>query len=256
MNDFATRNGRDRNVGHSLDSKLSGRHTHNQAKGVNWVNWWFRSDGEVVSTLSGVVVNDKQQTDVGVVSVCIDADADGFDATVDCNDSNPAINPDAEEVCNLIDDNCDDTIDEGFAENEYWRDSDHDFWGDPNNTRMACTRPIGYTEAEYPADCDDGNSSVRPDQNQYFTQPNGDSYDYNCNNVEEIRMNGGTRGHCTVSGSSCVSNVIVAPGYWVNGVPGCGETGGRLSHCVEHRGTFGNLESCSTSTFGETQACR
>ena len=42
-NDFATRNGRNRNVGHSLDSKLSGRHMQNQAKEVIWVNWWFRS---------------------------------------------------------------------------------------------------------------------------------------------------------------------------------------------------------------------
>lgn len=32
----------------------------------------------------------------------------------DCDDNNPAVNPSANEVCNLLDDNCDGLIDEGF----------------------------------------------------------------------------------------------------------------------------------------------
>lgn len=39
----------------------------------------------------------------------------GYSAdNTDCNDANPSINPAAIEVCNLIDDNCNGTIDEGF----------------------------------------------------------------------------------------------------------------------------------------------
>ena len=52
---------------------------------------------------------------------CTDADQDGFSieggacGPVDCNDSNPAVNPGTAETCNGIDDNCDGQIDEGIA---------------------------------------------------------------------------------------------------------------------------------------------
>jgi hypothetical protein len=43
-----------------------------------------------------------------------DADQDGFPSTTDCNDANPSIHPGAVEICNLVDDDCDAVIDEGF----------------------------------------------------------------------------------------------------------------------------------------------
>ena len=52
--------------------------------------------------------------DDGIVGANYDADGDGFTVeTGDCNDANPDVNPDAEEVpLNLLDDNCDGNIDE------------------------------------------------------------------------------------------------------------------------------------------------
>jgi hypothetical protein len=44
----------------------------------------------------------------------VDNDQDGYSVQVDCDDDNPAIHPDATEVCNLIDDDCDLQIDEGL----------------------------------------------------------------------------------------------------------------------------------------------
>ncbi|MEM9192007.1 MAG: putative metal-binding motif-containing protein [Myxococcota bacterium] len=41
-----------------------------------------------------------------------DADGDGFPASSDCDDTNPAIHPGARERCNMLDDNCNGVIDE------------------------------------------------------------------------------------------------------------------------------------------------
>ena len=41
----------------------------------------------------------------------VDADGDGFAADQDCDDSSAAVNAQAEEICDGIDNNCDDVID-------------------------------------------------------------------------------------------------------------------------------------------------
>ena len=65
-----------------------------------------------------------------------DLDGDGYSVCAgDCNDANPAIHPGAVEICNGVDDNCIDGIDEGF-------DQDAD----------------GLTSCG--GDCDDGNPQV------------------------------------------------------------------------------------------------
>lgn len=78
----------------------------------------------------------------------------------DCDDFNPAVNPDAEEVCNEIDDDCDDTIDGAYAsgQNIYYRDADGDGYGTADDTTDACTAPVGYSTNT--DDCDDAEASV------------------------------------------------------------------------------------------------
>ncbi|MBM4367025.1 MAG: lamin tail domain-containing protein, partial [Deltaproteobacteria bacterium] len=44
-----------------------------------------------------------------------DGDGDGYDAAVDCDDANAAVNPGASESDNLTDDDCDDYVDEDFV---------------------------------------------------------------------------------------------------------------------------------------------
>lgn len=43
----------------------------------------------------------------------VDADNDGFDSTVDCNDNDASINPNGTEWCDGIDNNCNGVVDEG-----------------------------------------------------------------------------------------------------------------------------------------------
>ncbi len=96
---------------------------------------------------------------------CQDSDNDSYYSslgcgsyTVDCNDSNAYINPGKAEVCNLVDDNCDGQIDEGFVKYTYYRDFDGDGYGDINTTKLTCMEPNGYVSDA--SDSDDTNSSV------------------------------------------------------------------------------------------------
>ncbi len=81
--------------------------------------------------------------------------------SLDCNDNTAAISPDATEVCNGQDDNCDDATDEGFATNSYYSDLDGDGYGSGAAT-VACQSPgAGYVTNAL--DCDDENDFVNPE---------------------------------------------------------------------------------------------
>ncbi|MBI4849844.1 MAG: hypothetical protein HY808_14940 [Nitrospirae bacterium] len=89
-----------------------------------------------------------------------DNDGDGYsESQGDCNDGDPAVNPEAAEVCNGIDDNCNDLIDEG-VKTVYYLDSDSDGYGNPGIAAEACTAPPGYVPNN--SDCDDANPERRP----------------------------------------------------------------------------------------------
>ena len=89
-----------------------------------------------------------------------DADGDGFSDGDDCDDTDAAINPDADEVCDTVDNNCDGTIDEGVTA-AYYADADSDGYGDADASVDACELPSGYVENS--DDCNDADTSVSPD---------------------------------------------------------------------------------------------
>lgn len=81
-----------------------------------------------------------------------DADADGFLLADDCDDTNAAVNPDAAEECDGIDNNCDGQIDED-VKNTYYKDNDGDGYGDASEMAKGCSAPDGYIEVA--GDCND-----------------------------------------------------------------------------------------------------
>jgi len=107
-----------------------------------------------------------------------DADADGFGnegtsatscevpdgyATVggDCNDADPNVNPDAEEVCNGLDENCNGEADDNAIDSSaYFADSDNDGIGDSSTEVISCVRPSNYVDVG--GDCDDTNDAIWP----------------------------------------------------------------------------------------------
>ena len=73
----------------------------------------------------------------------------------DCDDSDADISPDADEVCDTVDNNCDGSIDEDTAvdADTWYADTDGDGYGDPDSTTQACDQPTGYVSDN--KDCDD-----------------------------------------------------------------------------------------------------
>ena len=110
-----------------------------------------------------------------------DADGDGFgdparftaacsvpvgyaDQARDCDDTAAAVNPDATELCNTLDDDCDGTVDEDDAADAgtWWQDADGDGVGLDTVATRSCAQPTGFVAGGGSVDCDDTNATTHP----------------------------------------------------------------------------------------------
>jgi len=106
-----------------------------------------------------------------------DADADGFPACQDCDDSEAAIRPTATEVCDGVDNDCDGTADQGAVDaSTFFADTDADGFGDASAPTKACSAPSGAVANA--TDCDDTAAAVHPGADETCN-----SADDNCNGV-------------------------------------------------------------------------
>jgi Concanavalin A-like lectin/glucanases superfamily/Secretion system C-terminal sorting domain/Putative metal-binding motif/Fibronectin type III domain len=120
-----------------------------------------------------------------------DADSDGFGNpsvsiqacnqsqgyvtnNTDCDDTRANVNPNVNEICDGLDNDCNGIIDEG-VKSTFYADSDGDGYGNPLATTQACSAPIGYVSNN--TDCDDTKASVKPNA----TEICGNGIDDNCN---------------------------------------------------------------------------
>jgi hypothetical protein len=115
-------------------------------------------------------------SDVSVIKAPVDADHDGFDQEVDCDDSHAIVNPDAPEHCDGLDNNCDGETDNNADDGPLWyQDADGDSYGDPALSQRACTAPANYVASD--TDCDDSMAAVHPSAPE---DDCADPTDYNC----------------------------------------------------------------------------
>lgn len=94
-----------------------------------------------------------------------DRDGDGFPASVDCDDTRASVNPDvAADICNGLDDDCDQSVDED-PDLTWYPDADFDGFGEAGSGGSeACTfdAPDGEAWATNDADCNDEDANTFP----------------------------------------------------------------------------------------------
>ena len=106
---------------------------------------------------------DPPKEDTGPDTELQDSDGDGWLDEDDCAPEDPTINPDATEVCDELDNDCDGEIDEDATDATTWHyDADGDGYGDPVDTVTACEQPEGTTSEDLALDCDDDNPDEYP----------------------------------------------------------------------------------------------
>jgi len=77
----------------------------------------------------------------------------------DCDETDAAVNPGAEEVCDGVDNDCSGEADEGLGFT-YYLDTDGDGFGVAESTIAACEFTVGY--ALTAGDCDNSDASINP----------------------------------------------------------------------------------------------
>ena len=120
------------------------------------------------------LIDDEDPETTGLGEGFLDNDGDGFGVepyisscsvvapvSGDCDDSNPSINPYANEYCNGEDDDCDGTADEDALDSmQFYRDNDGDGYGSAISTNWDCSAPDGFSTEG--GDCNDEDPLISP----------------------------------------------------------------------------------------------
>jgi hypothetical protein len=116
-------------------------------------------------------------SDVMATTVCQTAAPVGFVAnSLDCDDTDATVNPDAVELCDDKDNNCNGAIDDNLTQFTYYVDADGDGFGSDISATTTCqsAAPVGFVDNKL--DCDDADASINPNAVELC-----DNKDNNCN---------------------------------------------------------------------------
>ncbi len=165
-----------------------------------------RCDGRDNDCSGAVDDLDPERVVNGAVALFLDGDGDGWgdaaafmgrvcpggsipgtvDRFGDCDDRDPDINPDATEICDALDNDCDGTVDQAAADaDHYWPDRDFDGYGDGFGTpEAACSQPPADALTAWvldDSDCDDQDPQAHPGAPEIC----GDDLDNDCDDLTD-----------------------------------------------------------------------
>ena len=112
--------------------------------------------------------------------------------SLDCDDSDYDIKPNGVEVCDGVDNDCDNDIDAADSSlsdgTSYYTDADTDGFGDPATEDIQCSQPAGTVTDN--TDCDDSNIAINPSATELVA----DNVDQNCDSQELCYVDSDTDG--------------------------------------------------------------
>lgn len=108
----------------------------------------------------------------------VDLDYDGYDTYTDCDDTDPSAHPDAAEICDGVDNNCDGQVDISAVDEPTWYiDWDGDGFGKSSQLNTRSCEPIDGFVLNH-TDCDDTNAGIYPGADEHC-----DEVDEDCDDV-------------------------------------------------------------------------
>ncbi len=158
-------------------------------------------------------------------AVGCDSDGDGVRNGDDCAPDNADVHPDAGEICDGIDNNCDGTVDEGVT-TTFYADADGDGFGGVLAVD-ACEAPEGFLEDN--TDCDDLDAAAYPGAAEVC-----DDVDNNCDGLVDDAdpANDASTGHT----------------FYADGDgDGYGDAASTLDACSTPSGYADNADDCDDS---------
>ncbi len=127
-------------------------------------------------------------------------------AAGDCDDSMVGIHPDAPEVCDGIDNDCDGAVNDAV---KWWPDCDGDGFGDATaESNETCDGADGQVDNGLDCDDDDDDDDIHPDADD----PAGDGIDSNCDGTDGLGCDPDADERLVVgAGRGCESGSSAAP---------------------------------------------
>ena len=147
----------------------------------------------------------------------------------DCDDADPERHPDASEICDEVDQDCDGQVDEDVDFSTWFTDADADGWGDEPVT--GCIQPDGTSEVD--GDCDDTDVEVHPGAPEV------------CNDWVDNDCAGDGDRHCRIEGTQPLSDQSGTITGWQEG----GRFGERITCCGDVDG-----DGVQEALLGEDEA--